>query len=315
MREPFKPRCRSLRCHAVSQPAYRRAPRRRLRIARPRLASRPSFALTRFGTFATTRRALLDRDDHGDRRRAGREPPGHGPPRRRPPLRLRRRPEDAGRDRRQDRRLRQRPADQATLAELARRTARRGQARRVHRRTRGGRASKARSSSRARRPSTASRSATARATSTARGPPGARASTRSTTPGSPSSPSRAEAAAAAAEAAGASDAPLMLLIVVIVALLLAARARGRVVRSVMRPVARSAPPASAQRARLQDLRDGLDAVADGDLTRRGRAVTTPIEVTSDRRDRPALETFNEMLGKAQGSIDELQRDARAARPR
>jgi methyl-accepting chemotaxis protein len=75
-------------------------------------------------------------------------------------------------------------------------------------------------------------------------------------------------------------------------------------RSVVRPVrSLSSRLQSLNDHCLQELSDGLEACADGDLTREVVPVTTPIEVRSDDELGRLSGTFNEMLGKAQRSLE------------
>jgi methyl-accepting chemotaxis protein len=102
----------------------------------------------------------------------------------------------------------------------------------------------------------------------------------------------------------AADDKRLLLIVVGLALLFAAGIAYVVTRSVTRPVA-------ALGGRLRSLNDnclagltrGLEAVSGGDLTQTVTPVTTPVEVRSRDELGQLSETFNDMLGKAQRSLE------------
>jgi methyl-accepting chemotaxis protein len=113
-------------------------------------------------------------------------------------------------------------------------------------------------------------------------------------------------AAAQAEQGNATAASVerVVLIVAIAAVLIALVLAFVVVRSVTRPVA-----ALGRRLRslnencLENLQSGLRAVAGGDLTVPVAAVTSPIRVKSNDEIGELSRTFNEMLGKAQSSIE------------
>ena len=93
------------------------------------------------------------------------------------------------------------------------------------------------------------------------------------------------------------------LIVVAIAVLAAIGLALLVTRSVTRPVAAlGARLRSLNDHCLQGLGDGLVAIAEGDLTRDVQPVTTPVEVRSKDELGQLGETFNEMLGKAQGGL-------------
>ena len=74
-------------------------------------------------------------------------------------------------------------------------------------------------------------------------------------------------------------------------------------RSVTRPVHGSNDRLTSLNANcLEDLSAGLEACADGDLTR-VVTPTTPVELVESTTARPAFsETFNEMLGRTQRSV-------------
>jgi methyl-accepting chemotaxis protein len=101
-----------------------------------------------------------------------------------------------------------------------------------------------------------------------------------------------------------SSAKRSILIVAIASALIALILAAFVTRSVVRPV-------RALGGRLQTLNDkclaelagGLESCADGDLTREVVSVTEPIDVRSTDELGRLSATFNEMLGKAQGSIE------------
>ena len=113
---------------------------------------------------------------------------------------------------------------------------------------------------------------------------------------------QADSGMAAAEDA-ASNARNTVLIVVVIAVLAAIGLALLVTRSVTRPVAAlSSRFRSLNDHCLQGLGDGLNAVAEGDLTRDVQPVTTPVEVTSKDEIGRLSETFNEVLGKVQGGI-------------
>ena len=101
----------------------------------------------------------------------------------------------------------------------------------------------------------------------------------------------------------AAEARTTVLIVVVIAVLAAIGLALLVTRSVTRPVA-----ALGERLRslnencLHDLGNGLNAIAEGDLTREVVPVTTPVEVRSKDEIGQLSDTFNEMLAKAQGGI-------------
>jgi methyl-accepting chemotaxis protein len=94
------------------------------------------------------------------------------------------------------------------------------------------------------------------------------------------------------------------LLIGLLALLVATGLAIVVTRSVTRPVA-------ALGTRLRSLNDncltglseGIDAVAKGDLTKDVVAVTTPVEVRGSDEIGRLSETFNEMLGKVEGTIE------------
>jgi methyl-accepting chemotaxis protein len=94
-----------------------------------------------------------------------------------------------------------------------------------------------------------------------------------------------------------------IILVALAALLAAAGLAVWVTLSVTRPVA-----ALGARLRSLDEQDfraltaGLDAIAEGDLTREADAVTEPVEIKSRDEIGRLGETFNTMLGKAQGGI-------------
>jgi methyl-accepting chemotaxis protein len=107
-----------------------------------------------------------------------------------------------------------------------------------------------------------------------------------------------------AAASSASSGKRTIILVALFALIVAAALATFITRSVTAPVA-------ALGARLRSLNEhclaglmaGLEAVRDGNLTRTATSVTTPVEVTSKDELGQLSETFNDMLGKAQQSID------------
>jgi methyl-accepting chemotaxis protein len=106
-----------------------------------------------------------------------------------------------------------------------------------------------------------------------------------------------------AAASSASTGKRTIIIVALLALTAAAALATLITRSVTRPVA-----ALGQRLRslndhcLAGLATGLDAVRSGDLTRTVTPVTTPVEVKCHDELGQLSETFNDMLGKAQHSL-------------
>ena len=111
-------------------------------------------------------------------------------------------------------------------------------------------------------------------------------------------------AAVAAAASDAASARRVILIAAIVPLLLALAVAWWVTRSVTRPVA-----ALGKRLRslneqdLGSLAAGLDAVAQGDLTREAASVTKPMRVVGRDEIADLAVTFNEMLAKNARSIE------------
>jgi methyl-accepting chemotaxis protein len=109
---------------------------------------------------------------------------------------------------------------------------------------------------------------------------------------------------AKAGTAAADTARRLVIIVLVAALLIAAALATLVTRSVTRPVA-----ALVGRLRslndhcLASLTDGLEAAADGDLTRAVTPVTEPVEVRSHDELGQLSETFNDALAKTQRSVD------------
>jgi methyl-accepting chemotaxis protein len=105
-------------------------------------------------------------------------------------------------------------------------------------------------------------------------------------------------------AASASSGKRTIILVALLALAAAAALATFITRSVTAPVA-------ALGARLRSLNEhclaalmaGLQAVRDGNLTLEATSVTTPVEVNSRDELGQLSETFNEMLGKAQQSIE------------
>ncbi|HEX5621752.1 MAG TPA: methyl-accepting chemotaxis protein [Solirubrobacteraceae bacterium] len=99
----------------------------------------------------------------------------------------------------------------------------------------------------------------------------------------------------------------VVLVVVGIALLVAIALALFVTRSVTRPVA-----ALGTRLRslndedLETLSNGLDAVAQGDLTVRAASVTEPIDVTSTDELGQLARTFNTMLGKSHRSVESYE---------
>jgi methyl-accepting chemotaxis protein len=104
-------------------------------------------------------------------------------------------------------------------------------------------------------------------------------------------------------AAGASHTSRVLLLVMLVALAIAAAFAVMITRSVVRPVRGLMDRLQSLDAHcLQDLTDGLEAAAKGDLTLEATPVTAPLDVrTKDELGRLSA-TFNEMLAKAQRGI-------------
>ena len=77
-----------------------------------------------------------------------------------------------------------------------------------------------------------------------------------------------------------------------------------VTRSVVRPVAELGDRLRSLNDHcLQGLGDGLNAVAEGDLTHAVAPVTTPVEVRSSDELGRLTETFNSMLAKTQGGLE------------
>jgi len=116
----------------------------------------------------------------------------------------------------------------------------------------------------------------------------------------------AEQAAAQAKEGDATAASVkqIVLIVTIVALLVALALAFVVVRSVTRPVAAlGSRLRSLNENDLQNLSNGLNAVAGGDLTIPVASVTTPLEVSSRDEIGDLSRTFDGMLDKAQNSIE------------
>ena len=114
-----------------------------------------------------------------------------------------------------------------------------------------------------------------------------------------------QAAASAAQGdATAARVTRTVLIVTLVGLLIALALAFVIVRSVTRPVA-----ALGTRLRslnehcLENLSNGLRAVAHGDLTVAVAPVTSPLDVRSTDEIGQLSSTFNDMLGKAQSSIE------------
>ncbi len=111
-------------------------------------------------------------------------------------------------------------------------------------------------------------------------------------------------AAAASAASEAASARRVILVAAIVPLLLALFVAWWVTRSVTRPVA-----ALGKRLRslneqdLGSLAAGLDAVAQGDLTREAASVTKPMRVVGRDEIADLAVTFNEMLAKNARSIE------------
>jgi methyl-accepting chemotaxis protein len=107
-----------------------------------------------------------------------------------------------------------------------------------------------------------------------------------------------------AGAAAADTARRLVIIVLVAALVIAAALATFVTRGVTRPVA-------ALVGRLRSLNDhclanltgGLEAAADGDLTREVTPVTEPVEVRSHDELGQLSQTFNEALAKTQRSVD------------
>jgi methyl-accepting chemotaxis protein len=111
------------------------------------------------------------------------------------------------------------------------------------------------------------------------------------------------AAAEEASATGAAARKLILLAAVLAALVSAALAVWTT-RSVTRPVRALADRLrSLNEVCLKNLSEGLRAVAQGDLTRRLTPETTPVEVEANDELGRLSATFNEMLGRAQDSIE------------
>jgi len=113
---------------------------------------------------------------------------------------------------------------------------------------------------------------------------------------------------AAGEGEAASDAisstERTIVLVTIGSLLVALLLAVLVTRSVMRPVrSLSGRLQSLHENCLSNLAAGLESCADGDLTRAVVPVTAPLAVRSDDELGRLSATFNEMLGKAQGSVE------------
>ena len=101
-----------------------------------------------------------------------------------------------------------------------------------------------------------------------------------------------------------SSARTLIYAIALIALLLAATAAVFVTRSVTRPVARlGGRLRSLNDEDLEALTGGLDAVANGDLTREATAVTEALDVSTRDELGQLSATFNDMLGKAHRSID------------
>ncbi len=113
----------------------------------------------------------------------------------------------------------------------------------------------------------------------------------------------AEQAEAEANAT-ASSGTRLIIIVALLAILAAAALAAWVTRSIVRPVrGLSQRMDSLDGHCLSELSTALDKVAKGDLTYGIEPVTTPIEVTSTDELGRLSTTFNQMLGKAQHSIE------------
>nr|MBA2644703.1 methyl-accepting chemotaxis protein [Solirubrobacterales bacterium] len=113
---------------------------------------------------------------------------------------------------------------------------------------------------------------------------------------------QARAKAEAADATAA-DSKRLILIVSGIALALAIGLATWITRSVTKPVgALSARLRSLNEQDFAELETGLQAVAAGDLTRDVKPVTEPLVIKSRDEIGQLSETFNEMLGKAQGGI-------------
>jgi methyl-accepting chemotaxis protein len=96
----------------------------------------------------------------------------------------------------------------------------------------------------------------------------------------------------------------LIVIITVIALLAAIALALWVTRSVVRPVkALAERMTSLDENDLTSLSGGLDAIAGGDLTRPAHATTTALEVTSSDEVGRLSTTFNQMLGRAQHSID------------
>jgi methyl-accepting chemotaxis protein len=115
---------------------------------------------------------------------------------------------------------------------------------------------------------------------------------------------RVSAAAAGDASAQGSSARTLILLIALAAGLVALALAVWTTRSVTRPVA-----ALGDRLRslndhcLKSLTEGLAAVAEGDLTRRLVPATTPVDVQSSDEIGRLSATFNEMLDRAQHSIE------------
>ena len=95
-----------------------------------------------------------------------------------------------------------------------------------------------------------------------------------------------------------------ILIVALISALIALALAVLVTRSVVRPVrSLSVRLRSLNDNCLSDLAKGLESCADGDLTREVVPVTEPIAIRADDELGRLSATFNEMLAKAQGSIE------------
>ena len=101
----------------------------------------------------------------------------------------------------------------------------------------------------------------------------------------------------------AASARRTIIVVALLALLAAASLAVLIVRSVTRPVAALGSRLRSLDANcLNDLGEGLQAIAQGDLTHEVQPSTTPVKVRSKDELGQLAETFNSMLAKAQSGI-------------
>ena len=119
---------------------------------------------------------------------------------------------------------------------------------------------------------------------------------------------RAAGAGADAQADGAASSKRTMLILAGVLLLAVAALAVWAVRSVTRPVSQLGDRLrSLDEHDFAGLADGLDAMADGDLTKAAETTTEPMQITSGDELGRLAETFNAMLGKARRSVGAYDR--------